>query len=150
MRLEDLPAVMEIDRLSFPIPWSERTYQFEITENPSSHLLVTTTDPESAAPAIIGFSGYWLVVDEAHISTFAVHPQWRRQGIGGALMREVLRQAAFQGATIATLEVRVSNLVAQHLYANYGFVPVGNRRGYYRDNNEDALLMTTYSLKSRA
>lgn len=150
MRLEDIPAVMEIDRLSFPIPWSERTYRFEITENPSSHLLVTTANSESIPSAIVGFSGYWLVVDEAHISTFAVHPGWRCQGIGQALLREVLRQAALQGATSATLEVRVSNLVAQQLYANHGFVPVGKRAGYYRDNNEDALLMTTYSLKPAA
>jgi len=146
MRLDDIPAVMEIDRLSFPIPWSERTYQFEIKENPSSHLLVTTTDFVPEFRVIVGFSGYWLVVDEAHISTFAVHPEWRRQGIGGALMGEMLRQAALQGARLATLEVRVSNLVAQHLYAHYGFLPVGRRRGYYRDNNEDALLMTTDSL----
>jgi ribosomal-protein-alanine N-acetyltransferase len=112
--------------------------------------LVTTAEPESVTSAIVGFSGYWLVVDEAHISTFAVHPGWRRQGIGQALLREVLRQAVLQGATSATLEVRVSNLAAQQLYANHGFVPVGRRRGYYRDNNEDALLMTTYSLKPAA
>lgn len=150
MRLEDIPVVMEIDRLSFPIPWSERTYHFELRENPSSHLLVATTDRDPPAAEVVGFSGYWLVVDEAHVSTFAVHPRWRRQRVGQTLLREVLRQAASQGASMATLEVRVSNLVAQHLYANHGFVPVGRRRAYYRDNNEDALLMTASSLKPLA
>jgi [ribosomal protein S18]-alanine N-acetyltransferase len=89
------------------------------------------------------------MVDEAHVTTFAVSPDCRRQGVGEHLLLELLRIAESVGAAVATLEVRVSNLPARRLYEKYGFRPVGVRPRYYTDNNEDALIMTTSELRSR-
>lgn len=153
MRLEDLPQVMEIDRLSFPQPWAEQSYRFELEENQNAHFIVALeTAPippqgwlqrwRTPPPrAVIGFAGFWLVVDEAHINTIAVHPTWRRQGIGERLLTAILERAHAVKAVSATLEVRVSNLPAQKMYAKFGFIEVGRRKRYYRDG-EDALLMT--------
>lgn len=141
MTLEDLPAVLAIDQQSFPIPWSARTYRFELLENDAAYLLVAE-HPAGEPPEILGYIGFWTIVDEMHISTIATAPGWRRQGIGEALLRAALRKARQMGAALATLEVRVSNHAAIKLYEKYGFEVVGRRKGYYRDNQEDALLMT--------
>ena len=90
------------------------------------------------------------MVDEAHITTFAVHPAWRRQRIGERLLLAFLDLARDRHAREATLEVRLSNLAARRLYEKYGFRPVGLRPRYYSDNNEDALIMTTESLDDPA
>jgi ribosomal-protein-alanine N-acetyltransferase len=139
MQPEDIPAVMDIDRNSFPNPWPENTYRYELRKNPSSHLLVIQSR-ETAQ--VVGVAGYWLVIDEAHISTFAVHPGWRNRGVGKVLLAAILRQAASLGAGSALLEVRAGNRAAQALYRGFGFRPVGLRKGYYKDNGEDAVLMT--------
>jgi ribosomal-protein-alanine N-acetyltransferase len=143
MQPEDIPAVMEIDRDSFPNPWPENTYRYELRENRASHLLVIQSREPSG---IVGVGGYWLVVDEAHISTFAVRPEWRNRGVGSVLLNGILRQAAGLGAASAMLEVRAGNLVAQSLYRKFGFTNVGIRKEYYKDNGEDALLMTADQL----
>ena len=144
MRADDIPRVMAIDSLSFPNPWPETTYRFEISENPSAHLLVLEVEAEQARTQVIGFAGYWFIIDEAHISTLAIHPDWRGRGMGQVLLRALLREAAWRGALSATLEVRRGNRVAQRLYERHGFAVVGRRLGYYSDNGEDALLMTTH------
>ena len=92
---------------------------------------------------IVAYGGMWLMVDEAHITTFAVHPAWRRQRIGERLLLAFLDLARDRHAREATLEVRLSNIAARRLYEKYGFRPVGLRPRYYSDNNEDALIMTT-------
>jgi ribosomal-protein-alanine N-acetyltransferase len=139
MEPEDIPAVMEIDRDAFPNPWPENTYRYELLKNPASHLLaIQTREP----PKVVGVAGYWLIIDEAHISTFAVHPEWRGRGVGKVLLASLLRQAAGNGAVSAMLEVRAGNTAAQALYAGFGFRPVGLRKGYYKNNGEDAVLMT--------
>lgn len=148
MTLDDLPAVLEIDRMSFPIPWPERSYRFELTENPASQLLVTIVH-ERSGPRLVGYVGFWLIVDEAHISTLAVHPDYRRLGIGAELLEAGLERGARMGADSATLEVRVSNTAAVNLYRKYGFQVVGRRAKYYRDNDEDALLLTLSGLRRR-
>jgi ribosomal-protein-alanine N-acetyltransferase len=99
---------------------------------------------------IIAYGGIWLMVDEAHITTFAVDPGWRRQGVGEALLLALLDLAQARHAREATLEVRLSNLPARRLYEKYGFRPVGLRPHYYSDNGEDALIMTTEPLGSVA
>jgi ribosomal-protein-alanine N-acetyltransferase len=145
MTLDDLPAVMEIDRLSFTLPWPERSFRFELTGNDASHLLLAEMllgDQER----IVGYLGYWLLVDEMHLSTLAVHPEMRGRGIGERLLLAGLEQAWSHGAEMSTLEVRPSNKVALELYRKYGFELVGRRRAYYQDNNEDALLMTLTGL----
>jgi ribosomal-protein-alanine N-acetyltransferase len=139
MRPEDIPAVMEIDGVSFPNPWPENVYLFELRENHAAHLLVLA---HRDSGTIVGFVGYWLVVDEAHISTFAIHPEYRKRGLGGVLLAGMLRDAVARGAVSALLEVRAGNRDAQALYARFAFNNVGRRHGYYRDNGEDALLMT--------
>ena len=98
---------------------------------------------------IVGFGGMWLMVDEGHIITFAIHPAWRRQRIGERLLLAFLDLALVRGAHEATLEVRLSNLPARRLYEKFGFRPVGLRPRYYSDNGEDALIMTTEPLAGR-
>ncbi len=138
MTLGDLPAVLDIDRRSFSLPWTERSYRFEILENPASYLLVAERDG-FAQPSVAGYVGFWSMLSEAHISTLAVHPLERGRGIGVRLLDEALRQAQSLGAQVATLEVRVSNRIAIRLYQKFGFEVVGRRKGYYYDNKEEAL-----------
>lgn len=148
MTLDDLPVVLQIDRLSFPLPWPERSYRFELTRNPAAHLLVAEFD-EVRPQFVIGFAGCWLIADEVHVSTLAVHPDHRRQGIGERLLMAVLKWAEGMGAEIATLEVRVSNHAAVNMYIKNGFVIEGRKMNYYRDNDEDALLMTLTDLHKK-
>jgi len=142
MNLEDIPRVHEIDIRSFSLPWPEKSYYFELTENPSTLALVTELIPEGAEPVIIGMSIVWIIIDEAHIATIAIHPDFRGYGYGKSLLAETLRQSIQRGVKIATLEVRKSNLVAQALYRSFGFMIHDLRSHYYRDTNEDALIMT--------
>jgi len=102
----------------------------------------------TAGDETIGYGGMWLMVDEAHVTTFAVLPTWRRRGVGARLMLEMMHLAASVNARIVTLEVRLSNREARALYAKFGFKPVGIRPRYYSDNNEDALIMTTPPIAS--
>lgn len=141
MELDDLQTVLGIDRLSFPLPWSERTYRYEILENRSSYMYVVEI-VEDQILKIVGYVGFWFIVDEAHISTLAVHPDYRGQGIGELLLRTAINGALDLDAKVVTLEVRKSNQAAIKLYKKYDFRVVGSRPRYYRDNNEDALLMT--------
>jgi len=161
MRWEDVPAVMAIERESFPLPWSNYTYRHELTENTHSHYIVVRPRQTRAnkgawwrqflwpaSPALAGYGGFWLVVDEAHISTLAVAPQWRGRGLGELLLAAMIEQAIGMKAVMVTLEVRVSNTVAQKLYTKYGFVITGTRPRYYRDNDEDAHIMTVEAVAS--
>ena len=141
MTVDDVPAVAAIDRASFSLPWSEGSFRSDLTANPAAHLIVAERPAGNGRP-IAGYAGYWLVIDEAHLSTLAVDPELRRQGIGRELLQVAMRQAARQGAQLMTLEVRVSNEPAKQLYEKLGFRVVGRRRRYYKDNLEDALLMT--------
>ncbi|MCR4408511.1 MAG: ribosomal protein S18-alanine N-acetyltransferase [Anaerolineae bacterium] len=150
MRLEDLEEVLAIERMAFPLPWSLRAYRWELTNNHNAcYLVARQRQPKQGAlkttvrSPVLAYGGFWLVIDEAHISTLAVHPDWRRHGLGSLIMAALLDKAVERGAVVATLEVRVSNEAAQNLYRTFGFERVGLRRHYYQDNNEDALIMTT-------
>jgi len=99
---------------------------------------------------IVGIAGFWIMVDEAHITTLATRNTCRRQGIGERLLVQVIDMAAQLHANVVTLEARISNKQAQVLYEKYGFQKVGVRRAYYTDNGEDAVIMTTDSLTSSA
>jgi [ribosomal protein S18]-alanine N-acetyltransferase len=140
MRLEDLGEVQRIEQASFTTPWPENAYRSELVTNRLASYLVARIGGR-----IVAYGGMWLMVDEAHITTFAVHPAWRRQRIGERLLLAFLDLARDRHAREATLEVRLSNLAARRLYEKYGFRPVGLRPRYYSDNNEDALIMTTES-----
>ena len=141
MTLADLPEVHAIERASFSTPWPADAYRSELQSNRLATYLVARAGDE-----LVGFAGIWLMVDEAHITTFAVHPAWRRRGIGERLLLAVLDTALGRHAREATLEVRLSNVAARRLYEKYGFRPVGLRPRYYTDNGEDALIMTTEPL----
>jgi [ribosomal protein S18]-alanine N-acetyltransferase len=144
MKVEDLPAVHEIERESFSTPWPAHAYRHELENNRLAHYIIARCGDE-----IAGFAGMWLLVDEAHITTFATRRAWRRQGIGERLLLALLDLAEARGAHEATLEVRPSNMPARRLYEKYGFKVVGTRTRYYSDNNEDALIMTTDALDGR-
>jgi ribosomal-protein-alanine N-acetyltransferase len=143
MTLDDIPAVHRIERASFPVPWPDYAFRQEIESNRLAHYLVVR-----AGGQIVGYAGMWMMVDEAHVTTFAVLPDWRRRGIGGRLMLAMVRRAGELGARVATLEVRLSNVAARELYQRFGFRPVGIRPRYYSDNAEDALIMTSAPLAS--
>lgn len=140
MQLEHLAEVQRIEQASFTTPWPENAYRSELLTNRLASYLVARADGR-----LVAYGGMWLMVDEAHITTFAVHPAWRRQRIGERLLLAFLDLARDRHAREATLEVRLSNLAARRLYEKYGFRPVGLRPRYYSDNNEDALIMTTES-----
>jgi ribosomal-protein-alanine N-acetyltransferase len=138
MGLEDVPDVHRIEAASFPMPWPDYAFRQELQTNRLAHYLVVRAGNETVA-----YGGMWLLVDEAHITTFAVLPEWRRRGIGGRLMVALMDAALRLKARVMTLEVRLSNKPARALYASFGFKPVGVRPRYYSDNGEDALIMTT-------
>lgn len=141
MTLDDVARVHQIDQLSFAMPWSERSYRFELTENKNAVAWVAERkDLESTQ--VIGMIVIWAILDEAHIATVAIHPDYRGQGLGRRLLARALMAAHERGARLAYLEVRRGNLTAQKLYNQFGFEVVGERPRYYIDNNEDALLMT--------
>lgn len=141
MTLEDLPAVIELDGLSFSLPWPERSFRFELTDNPASRCWVVELDGK-----VVGMIVAWLLVDEAHIATIATHPDHRRQGIARNLLTYALRYMSKEGAVSSLLEVRESNTAAQEMYRKFGYEAVGRRKRYYKDTNEDAILMTLNGL----
>jgi ribosomal-protein-alanine N-acetyltransferase len=149
MKLEDIPRVHEIDVLSFSLPWPEKSYRFELTENPTSLALVAEIIPHDSGTVVIGMAVVWIIVDEAHIATLAIHPDFRGYGFGKKLLAETLLQSIQRGAVVATLEVRENNLLAQQMYTKFGFTIVGRRMHYYQDNYEDAVLMTLDKMGSQ-
>ena len=146
MRLDDIPQVSAIDRLSFNLPWPESSFRYELLENPRSLLRVTEIDLPGGGPQVVGAIVVWLILDEAHIATLAVHPDHRRSGVARRLMMDLLREIIPQGTRLVTLEVRESNLPAQSLYHRFNFSVVGRRLRYYHDNYEDALIMSLDNL----
>ena len=179
MTLADIPGVMAIERESFPLPWPESAYRHELTNNPKAYFIVAHSLQPTQAPSVetpkrnwlnrllkrtshsllttyqllsfvVGYAGMWNMVDEMHIATIASHPQMRGQGIGELLLIDLLRESQRQSALNATLEVRVSNVVAQHLYKKYGFEEVGRRKAYYQNNREDAFIMTVTNFRTAA
>jgi ribosomal-protein-alanine N-acetyltransferase len=159
MRLEDIPQVLTIDEISFTSPWSESTYRYEVNHRDTSHMVILEArDTDSASsrglrgvvgrlrkssppPMIVGYGGCWLIAGEAHISTIAVRPEFRGRGLGELLLASMLLRAVHLNGEYSVLEVRAGNATAQALYHKYEYEVVGTRKGYYRDDGEDALLM---------
>lgn len=177
MRLTDMARVQEIERQSFNTPWPRESYRHEIEDNKMARYVVLRRDGPPPAPAgtqtkkarngliqglfgrgrdkeagpdIAGFAGLWLMVDEAHITTLAVAPEWRGRGLGELMLIGLIEQSAGFGANLITLEVRTSNGIAQRLYEKYGFYANGLRTHYYSDNGEDALVMWSEDLGGAA
>ena len=141
MRVDDIPQVAALDDLSFADPWPQGSFEYELKANDYSLCLVAE-DPDAAeGQTIVGALVIWLIVDEAHIATIAVHPNYRHRGVGRRLLAEGLLQAADRGAVKSLLEVRSGNTEALHLYYGFGFKAVGLRPNYYQAEQEDALLL---------
>jgi ribosomal-protein-alanine N-acetyltransferase len=100
-------------------------------------------------PSLVGYGGFWFLIDEAHITTLGLRPEWRGRGLGELLLASLIERALERGALTVSLEVRVSNAIAQNLYIKYGFKHVGRRKAYYSDNREDADIMTIQDVTSR-
>ena len=132
----DLDAVCALEKQSFTTPWSRESIQKEICENAQAHYIVAEINA-----AIAGYAGFWQVLDEGHIMNIAVTPKMRGHGIGEAMLRELLQQGQGLGIMYWTLEVRVSNSAAIHLYEKIGFTSAGIRPGYYEKPKEDANIM---------
>jgi len=146
MRVQDIPFIEVLEQACFPAPWSGEVYRHELARNQLSSYWVLRPDPAAAAgaPPILAYGGFWSMGQEAHIVTIATHPDYRRQGLGRLLLQFLIERAGAAGASEVTLEVRAGNREAQTLYETMGFTRVGIRKRYYRDNHEDALLMTLF------
>jgi ribosomal-protein-alanine N-acetyltransferase len=136
MKTDDIEDVLEVEEASFATPWPEETFLNEVTENPYAHYFVIEKNGK-----VFGYCGLWLIIDEAHVTNIAIHPEYRGQKYGEQLFRHTCEEAITQGAVQLSLEVRVSNTAAQHMYRKFGLVPGGIRKRYYTDNGEDALVM---------
>lgn len=134
---DHVPQLMPIERDAYPEPWTERMFRDEI-QNARSHFYVARLDGELA-----GYGGFWLVLDEAHITSVTITCDARSQGYGRLLFEHLLDSARTAGARTATLEVRESNTPARTLYASMGFRRVGIRKGYYPKTGEDAIVMSS-------
>lgn len=141
MQPSDVKDVMAIDKQSFPAPWKESAYLYELTGNKLASYQVLSVQAGDQPAKVVGYAGYWLMAEEMHISTIAVDPKWRGKGLGELLLLNLLFMAGDDQARLVTLEVRRSNNTAQSLYGKYQFNIVGDRPRYYQ-NTEDAILMT--------
>lgn len=136
MTLDDIPEVLVVEREAFTVPWTEEAFHNELKLNHFARYMIMEYEGQT-----IGYAGMWTIVDEAHVTNIALLEQYRGRKWGDRLLTELMRTAAYMGMKRMTLEVRVSNLVAQRLYIKKGFKPAGVRKGYYSDNQEDALIM---------
>ena len=152
MHADDIPAIMVVEAGSFPTPWSAETYANELDNRYASYWVVRPTTPGEGAEAtpVLAYAGLWLLGDEAHVTTIATHPAWRRRHLGEWLLLRMLGVARAAGIDSVTLEVRVGNTGATALYRKIGFEVVGRRKNYYRDTGEDARLLTFFALQHPA
>jgi ribosomal-protein-alanine N-acetyltransferase len=140
MTAEDMPAVMEIERIAFTNPWSPELLRRELTHDWSTILLAEEPLPDGSS-RLLGFAIFWVVHDELHILNVATDPRHRRRGVARTVMQAALNRARERRCSMATLEVRRSNQAALELYRSLGFRPVGVRPNYYVDEGEDAIVM---------
>lgn len=141
LKLEHIDSVLAIDRLSFATPWSRESFFHEIDKNKfAKYIAVVKCD------RIIGYGGMWIILDEAHITNIAVHPEYRGIGAGNSIIEGLIEICKNERVQSMTLEVRKSNTIAQNLYKKYGFVEEGIRKAYYIDNKEDAIIMWNHNI----
>ena len=134
--LKDIDQIWEVEKASFQTPWSRESFSNELTQNKFAYYYVVEMEKE-----IVGYGGMWVIFDEAHITNVAIHPKARGKKLGELIMRHLIFQAKFYGATSMTLEVRKSNYVARALYNKLNFEQQGIRINYYADTMEDAIIM---------
>jgi ribosomal-protein-alanine N-acetyltransferase len=180
MRPKDIPEIIDIERDSFSMAWPANSYRRELEQNRMARYVVLRYEPGPGEPPftrrardtrpfplsllpnpfergeadndapIVGYGGLWLMVDEAHVTSVAVRPEFRGKGLGQLLMLVLFDIALQRDARWVTLEVRLSNTGAQNLYKKLGFHEAGIRPRYYTDNNEDAVIMWSEELKTPA
>ena len=144
LKKEDIDSVSDIEVLAYGNHhWSKDSFYTEINNKIAKYY--TASD---STGNVIGYAGSWHIVDEAHITTIAVHPKFLRNYVGESLIVKLLEDCYNNFIKYVTLEVRVSNIPAIKLYEKYGFRSLGTRKGYYQDNNEDALIMWTENIFS--
>jgi len=144
MKMADLDDVMKIEEKAFSMPWSRWMFERELLYKENSHFLIA-----GSGGKLIGYIGFWMAPDEAHIVTIAVRSDFQRRGIGRILIASALSLAVSLGAIRATLEVRVTNLRAQSLYNKLGFEIVAIRKRFYSDTGEDAYVMWLRDVKDK-
>ena len=135
MAATDLPVVVEIERASYSVPWSEATFRGLLRRRDADLVVVTAND------TVIGYACFWCVVDQGELGNVAVSTDWRGHGLGARLVAEILLRARRRRVREVFLEVRPTNHTARRLYGRFGFVPVGRRRNYYQSPAEDALVL---------
>lgn len=137
----DLVEVVALDRLSFTLPWPESSFKYEVEQNQFARCWVAEVIT-GTGKLIAGMIVAWLIIDELHIATLAVHPDYRKKKIAHRLLTQVLLDGVNEHVKFVFLEVRSGNTTARRLYSSFGFAEEGIRKRYYKDNNEDAVLMT--------
>lgn len=135
MKDKDLDGVHRVEQSCFSSPWTRNMFEDELY-NLNAHYLIIEIERK-----IIGYVGFWKIIDEGHITNVAIHHDYRKLGYGKALITALIQKAKELDIIALTLEVRVSNIPAISLYESFGFVTSGCRKKYYQDNNEDALIM---------
>ncbi len=142
MHKKDIDQIMEIESVSFGnFFWTPEAFKAEIENRFGKYFIA-----EDEKGKVLGYCGFWLIVDEAHITTIAVRPDSRKTGIGELLLQKMLEAGYEKNVKWFTLEVRASNIAAQNLYYKYNFKSLGLRRKYYQDNEEDAMVMWTENI----
>ena len=139
MTLDHLSAVLEIENLSFPTPFTENLFQMELKLN-VAHLYIALTGLETSA-RIAGYVDFWRVGPEAHLITLGVHPDFRCRGVASRLVQFMIDECRKNQVQVISLDVRPTNEHGRALYAKYGFRQAGLRKKYYQDNGEDALVL---------
>lgn len=139
----DVKEVLRIEQQSFSTQWPSNAFYQEMHDNKLAHYFVGRVDGR-----VVAYGGIWVILEDSHVTTIAVHPAHRGHKYGEIMLLHLLDEAIERGASWMTLEVRESNVVAQNLYRKYGFTTVSTRKGYYSDNNENALVMWAGNLKS--
>jgi ribosomal-protein-alanine N-acetyltransferase len=142
MSVEDIGDVLRVEAQCFSTTWPRNAFLNELTENKLAHYFIGR-----AEDATVAYGGLWVILEDAHITTVAVDPAYQGKGYGERMLVWLLDEAINRGASWITLEVRESNQTAQNLYKKYGFAVVNSRRGYYSDNDENALVMWAGNLK---
>ncbi len=138
----DIDEVMEIEVVSYPNHhWSKESFENEIANK-----LATYKCALSSKGDIVGFYGFWQIIEEAHITTIATHPEYRKKKVATFLLFDLIDECYNKMIKYITLEVRESNVPAISLYEKFGFSTIGKRKKYYQDNNEDALIMFTENI----
>jgi ribosomal-protein-alanine N-acetyltransferase len=146
MTQADIRTVMRIESLSFTTSWPPSAFASELCDNKLAHYFVGRVG-EAGQGDVVAYGGIWVILEDSHITTIAVHPDWRGKKYGEEMLVHLMREAIERGASWITLEARESNVVAQNLYRKYGFTTVSVRRAYYSDNGENAVVMWAGNLR---